>query len=283
MTMKPYEQALTRALQWFVSHGIDQFNLSVLMVEQMWHHDRARGPDEVSRSGGWAWMKNRAGGNIYLRPDQAECWPVVFLDDLPRARGLSISRKYSSLIVQTSRDNVQAWVACSRSLSPAERGAVQRALARLVGADPAAAGGTQFGRAPGFRNMKPGRDAWLARVVAVTDAGLLDPSPHLVAGPGLLANVVPPASPSLGGRVLSPVVAVGTGGSGSESEREYGYCLSRFSWAQRTGRDPRSQIPFLERNLTARALSRGKRRTESACAAYARTTVAAAARQLGFL
>ena len=278
---KSYGQALARALRWFVDQGVVQFNLSVLMGGQMWHHDRARGPDEVSRSGGWAWMKNRAGGNIYLRPDQAECWPVVFLDDLPRARGLSISRKYSSLIVQTSRDNVQAWVACSRSLSPAERGAVQRMLVRLVGADPAAAGGAQFGRAPGFRNMKPGRDGWMVRVVSVTDAPLLDPAPHLLAaGPGSVASA---ASPSHGGRVLSPALVAAGGSGGSESDREYGYCLSRFQWAQRTGRDPRGQIPYLEQNLTARALVRGKRRTESDAVAYARMTVTAAARQLGLI
>ena len=256
-----YKEAMGQMLDWFQMAGVDWWNLSVL-DRGMLGHERPRGRGEVEKSLGWAWVRNRDGHNVYVRPARGQSpWPVVFLDDLPPSKAMGVAKKYTSLVVETSKNNCQVWIRADRPLSEAERATVQRALVSLVGADPGSVSGDHFGRAAGFQNRKVGRNDFVVQVLAATHGKALDPAPHLVQVP---------TTPAPAGRAAR---AAGGGGEQSESEKEYRYCLARLGWARARGRDPGGEIPFLVGNVADRAVERGKRKTRAEALRYAELTV----------
>lgn len=156
-------------LSFFAMAGVDYLNLAALIPAAsgegmvMERGKRARDRAEVERSLGWAAVRNRSGANIYARPARylpngsLAAWPIVFLDDLTPEVAAGIVKKYRSIIVETSRDNCQAWIVTSHPLHEHERLTVQRALAIRLGADPKSVSGEHFGRFPGFHNRKESR------------------------------------------------------------------------------------------------------------------------------
>ncbi|MHB1752203.1 MAG: DNA-primase RepB domain-containing protein [Acidiferrobacter sp.] len=265
--LKPYQRALASAIDWFESAGVTAWNFCVLTDRGMLGHERPRDRDEVLKSAGWGWVKNNGGGgcNVYLRPARGPGWPVIFLDDLPSRKALGISHKYSSLVVETSRDNCQCWIKCNRLMIECDRTSVQSRLAKMVGADLGSISGEHFGRAPGFRNRKDGRDNFPVRVLAATSGVCLDISPYVV------SDASSPHPSPAGGRVRSELfVSSGTSsGDSSESAAEFRFCLARFRWAVEKGRDPSGDVEFLMQNILERAVARGKRSPD----AYTKTTV----------
>lgn len=271
-----YVQDLERALDWFEAAGVDRWNFCVLRGGMI-GHDRSRDRAEVLRSGGWGYVSNSRGHDVYLRPAGTESWPAIFLDDVPTSRVVGISKKYSALVVETSRGNCQVWIATSRALTTLERHYVQRSLCLLAGADPGSTSGEHLGRAPGFRNRKPGREDFLVRVLSASAGQRLDPAPYLSTAP--LPD--PPGSDLPARRAGACVFTAVASEARTESEREFRYALARFAWARRAGRDPRGEIRFLITNIADRARRRGKRRTHEQAAEYARRTVEEAARHMG--
>ena len=267
LNLKPHQRAMASAIDWFESVGVDRWNFSVLTVRGMLSHERPRDRDEVLKSAPWGWVKNSEGCNVYLRPARGKGWPIIFLDDLSPRKAHGISRKYSSLIIETSRDNCQCWIKCNRVMNESQRASVQSRLARMVGADVGSTSGEHFGRAPGFRNKKDGRDDFMIRVLAATSNGSLDVAPYIASDP------TPHPSP-VGGRVRSvPFVSSGTSSvDSSESAAEYRFCLARFRWAIEKGRDPSGEVAFLTQNLLERAVGRGKRSPDS----YTKLTISKA-------
>lgn len=269
-----YTSEMSKALGWFESAGVDSWNLAVLSDRGMLNHDRVRDAAEMRRSCGWGWVQNDDGKNVYMRPSRGASWPVIFLDDLKPDVASHISKKYSTLVIETSKGNCQAWLRCAQSLTEPERAACQKALAPLIGADAASTSGDHFGRAPGFRNQKPGRNGFIVTVASSTHGTCLDTTPHLSATTtGPIASLDLPLP--TGGRVrLQPLPAVSVGVSdGTQSAAEFRFCLARFRWSKDRGRDPSGETDFLIKNITQRALERGKRGTESAAQKYAEITV----------
>ena len=245
-------------LDWYQGAGVDLWNFCVL-DKGMLGHERPRDREEVGRSMGWAWIKNRGGHDVYIRPARGHGWPVVFLDDLPPTKARAIAHKYASIIIETSRENCQVWIRVARPLSEVERATVQRSLAALVGADPGSVSGDHFGRAAGFLNRKKGRNDFLVQVLAASTGPALDPGRHLIKA----SNTSGPAPR-----------ACANGGAGiSESEKEFRYALARLGWARSRGRDPVGEIPTLIGNIADRAAARGKRKTRAAAVEYAARTV----------
>ena len=189
-----HKQAMGQMLDWFETAGVNSWNFCVL-DRGMLGHERPRDRPEVERSLGWAWVKNQAGHDVYIRPARGQSWPVVFLDDLPPRKACGIARKYAALVVETSSGNCQVWIRTMRPLSEPERATVQRSLVARVGADPMSVSGDHFGRAAGFRNRKKGRDDFVVRVLEASGGAALDPSPHLL----IEAPALSPAS-GRGGR-----------------------------------------------------------------------------------
>ena len=267
-----HKEAMSVMLDWFQDAGVDVWNFSVL-DRGMLGHERPRDRGEVERSEGWAWVKNRDGRDVYIRPARGASHPIVFLDDLSPRKARGIAKKYGAMVLETSRENCQVWIHMTHPLSEAERATVQRSLASMICADPMSVSGDHFGRAPGYCNRKRGRDNFVVRVLGVSGGAALDPTPHLAEAPALPA----PA----GRRAVFTPSPLGVGGAKSESEREYRYALARLDWAKRRGRDPSGEFAYLVGNIADRAVERGKRKSRAEALVYAEKTVLRAAAQMG--
>lgn len=102
-------------------------------------------------------------GNVYLsatlyqtrQRSSAQALPsrVLFLDDAPSAPAVPYS-----LAVQTSAASQHAYYILDQAISPAERRALQRQLAAVLGSDPSGADVEQVVRVPESTNTKHGRN-----------------------------------------------------------------------------------------------------------------------------
>jgi hypothetical protein len=98
---------------------------------------------------------NARGAHIYIRPADEHRYTV--LDDLSSdsVARLAADGYEPCAVVETSRDNFQAWLK-HRGVYPAALSTfVAQTLAQRYGADPNAADWRRFGRLPGFTNCKP--------------------------------------------------------------------------------------------------------------------------------
>lgn len=214
------------------------------------------GPEDLERVAPWLRARNANGAAIWARPS-AETHPWVFLDDLPDQKAVTVTKKYAALAVETSPDNAQVWLRADRALSREQRQGVSRELAQLVGADPHAVAEPRWGRAPGFRSGKPGRDRYWTRLLADSSAqgALFDPTPYL-------SSSHPPPT---GGRVFLHAKLSDRAGGPDESAKEFAYALHALRAGVASER-------VVER-VAAHAMSRGKRGTAEACRLYAQKTV----------
>jgi len=159
--------------QWFIDHGIGRFDVAVARRDALGrqhqflsptatgHRDLV--PDQVLRLLPWLRAENAHGADIYIRPSRVGTWPVVFLDDIPTAFALRITRKYAGCLVETSPGRTHLWLASQHPLACHERFLAQKYLvARLRGlADSGSLSGDHWGRLPGMRNRKPARNCWV--------------------------------------------------------------------------------------------------------------------------
>ena len=225
--------------------------------------------------------------------------PLALLDDLDDRDAAALALRYRALVIETSPGSHQAVLLCDQPLDRLQQHAVQSELVRRLNAggarraDPGATGARQFARMPGFGH--PGHGGRLVRVVgrpwsgekvlSVTDllgpSGALPPAPPAKAGEAyahaLTASSASRSSPCSPRGPRGRAADVGQGreagktrgpGPGSESEIDYAIACAGI----RNARDPESIIS----EISTRAFSRGKRPTESECAAYAERTYAAA-------
>lgn len=110
---------------------------------------------EVERSLGYLKSQNAKGSHIYIRPEGAHAYS--FVDDLSRQKlgEMKAAGFPPALVVESSPNNFQAWIAHGQTLSPAESTAVAKSLASRFGGDPSSADWRHFGRLAGFTNRKP--------------------------------------------------------------------------------------------------------------------------------
>lgn len=256
-----------RMLEFFAACGVTSFNLGVRIAtadgerEMRAASNRTRSRGEIERSLGWAWHENaHAAADVYIRPDRAGTWAVVFLDDVTPAKARAIAGKYRALVIETSPGRCHVWLATTRALDTEKRAAVQKRLAPLCGADPASTSGEHFGRLAGFKNWKHG-GCWV-NVIAEGAGSAYTPAPF-----------PSQAGPEIGGACASHPHA--TAADADESGRDFGFAVGRLRWAQDAGRLA-TERENVAAQLAGRALARGKRRTEAAARAYAEHTVARA-------
>jgi len=103
----------------------------------------------------WLRWQNSRGRNIYMRPAGEHAFSLI--DDLtPEAvRAMKQDGFAPSLVVETSPQNLQAWVNHGQVLPRNLSTLAARALAQRFGGDPGAADWRHFGRLSGFTNRKP--------------------------------------------------------------------------------------------------------------------------------
>lgn len=185
--------------QWFIDYHIGRFDVAVARRDALGRQRRFLSPTatghrdlmlaQVQRLLPWLRAENTHGADIYIRPSRFADWPVVFLDDIPTAFALRITRKYAANLVETSPGRTHLWLATQHPLDCHERFLAQKFLvSRLRGlADSGSLSGDHWGRLPGMRNRKPGRNCWVnligqsyrRRWLPLFDAGAPhQPRPH---------------------------------------------------------------------------------------------------------
>lgn len=285
MNNRDQETQTAAQLDFFTSCGVTTFNLAVRIAGQMLAGStRPRSRAEVDRSVPWLRHENAHGGDAYIRPDRATPCALVFLYDVETATARQIAAEHRALAIETSPGRCHVWLATDRALTTAERGQVQRRLARQYGADPGSTSGEHFGRLAGFTNRKPDRASdgaapWVTVIAEGhgarygTAAVLGRSSPReLGEGKGGARAFQGPRMPA----PAQPRPARARDDSGAE----YGFALHALARARDAGRDPVAERERITVNITQHAMARGKRGTEAACRAYAERTVAAAMTQL---
>lgn len=226
---------------------------------------------------GWLKYENtRNQANIWIRPIPSQPHPWLLLDDLSRNLAYKIAVKYASLLVETTQSIYQCRLLSSYPLDVHSRGQVQSTLVGLLNArgeyaDPGSTAGDKWGRLAGFRNRKPGRDCWTNLVLDTTSTSpRFDPTLFL--------------SPR-GGRCDSPVFdaqrkhfryPISHSAAGSDSEREFGWVVSRLKYFYVKGFDVDAEAERLVHELKVNSEKRGKKNATD----YARRTIVAALRAL---
>lgn len=110
---------------------------------------------ELERSLGFLKAQNLKGSHVYLRPQGPHAYS--FVDDLSLARiaDMKAAGFPPALVVESSPNNYQAWVAHGQTLDAQTSTGVAKALASQFGGDPSSADWRHFGRLAGFTNRKP--------------------------------------------------------------------------------------------------------------------------------
>ncbi len=169
---KPKEQ-LKHLMMWLGQSQVTHLDLAV-QRRQSWGEkgtflaprtSRAEDlcPAQIEARLPWLRCENAAGADIYFRPYRHEAWPLVFLDDLSPNMAGKIAGKYRAAVIGTSKGRCHLWLHMTRALDERARFVTQKSLVeRLNGeADPGSVSGEHWGRLPGFRNRKPGRNCWV--------------------------------------------------------------------------------------------------------------------------
>jgi hypothetical protein len=107
----------------------------------------------------WCRYKNYKGSDIFIRPHRYDKQPIIFLDDLTLKKAMIVSRKYRSLLIETSPNNTQVWVSLERRLSEGERKVLQEHISTLGFTDKGSISGEHLGRLCGFKSQK--RNYWV--------------------------------------------------------------------------------------------------------------------------
>jgi hypothetical protein len=245
--------------RWFADIGIHHFDVQL----------REPIPATESTPASWRWLKpslgistgafflkysswvkfmNAKGGDIYIRPHGDSQHAVIFLDDLPMAKALQVSRKYAACVVCTSNDNTQVWLATDKVLSKAERKEVQVWMKGVGYTDPGSVSGDHLGRLCGVRSQK--RQCWV-NLVTTTLGSKYSPPP-----PTSLEETVSP--PLLGGaRVSSSPPQTDDRSREAKAEKTQSQSERDFGWAMGAMKHGVSFSDVIDA-LTASAKKRGK-------------------------
>jgi len=268
MTYFPTQQQ-EQFFQWFSRMGVHYFDIQL------------REPDPKSESSrdGWRWLKpsvnvsigdyflkfaswtrfmNSKGSDVYIRPHGELPQGVVFLDDLPIAKAIQVSKKYAACVVCTSENNTQVWLATDRKLSKVERKTVQSWMRSVGYTDPGSVSGDHLGRLCGVRSQK--RNCWV-NLVTTTYGQRYSP------------NIANPLSSPWGEACVSHSrsqlpAPVASDKPSSDSEREFGWAMGALKHGV-----PLTQVI---NQLATQAKQRGKRQPED----YAKRTAMGAYRVL---
>ena len=279
--MNPVTQALSM-IEAFRKTGVE---LRVAAIRHIGRHNEEppvahllpQDPVRLEKVLRWLKFENATNdANIWIRPNPSTSHPWLFIDDLAGEVARIIAMKYASIIVETSPGNFQCRLLSSQTLDTKSRRQVQSALVNLLNArgdhaDLASTAGDKWGRLPGFRNRKPGRDCWTNLMLDTTTTSLkFDPTPYLSPHGGACAS-------SVLEQKRTPVASSTLTSAVSDSDREFGWALNRLKFFHQKGFNVAAEAEVIRLRLIKNAIQRDKRNPED----YARRTIAAALRALG--
>ena len=111
--------------------------------------------EEILKSLAWLKRENALGAEIFIRPDELH-WTL--LDDVTRMQiaGLAAKGLPSSVVLETSPGNYQAWIKLSeKPVNERVLTQIARWTVKKFGGDPKSADYRHMGRLAGFTNRKP--------------------------------------------------------------------------------------------------------------------------------
>lgn len=168
--MKPAEQSRAM-ISWFFDHGVSGVDIHVRVPkvsspdynnQDHWfwitEHEKLEKEKALSLLG-FCKHKNVSGADVFIRPHRNGNHPILFLDDLDLTKAMMVAKKYSSLVVETSKGNHQVWLVTSESLDKGHRTSSQRHLSSLGFSDSGSVSGDHLGRLCGFKSQK--RKCWV--------------------------------------------------------------------------------------------------------------------------
>jgi len=213
----------------------------------------------------WLKHENANSSEIQIRPHRYDSSCLLFFDDVETSFAISISKKYSSCVIQTSEvGGCHVWLQTDTALNERQRYLAQRYLQPLVRSDKGSISGEHYGRLAGFVNHKRSshsKRVWV-NVIAVSHVGswhVTDEALKEIPKPRIITR-----SPFNNARLKVPKNIINEGAATSESESEWGYICGRLEH----GADPAELVDELEK----RARARGKNSPHR----YAETTVSKA-------
>ena len=155
----------------------------------------------------WCRFKNYNGSDIFIRPHRYDRQPMIFLDDLTVSKAAMVANKYRALVIETSPDNTQVWLALSDKLSELERKTLQQHISKMGFSDKGSMSGEHLGRLCGFKSQK--RNYWVRHIQCSSSEKYTPPS--------LVACSFPPGG----------ACANRESGVKSQSEMDFSWVLSR--------------------------------------------------------
>jgi|GEM_PF-2489984 len=206
--------------------------------------------------------QNAAGHDIGFRPDPTILHAALLIDDLSLQHAHAVSAELNAAIVETSVGNTQLWLFADTAMDTNARKSLERQYAMQFDADASCADGQHFGRLPGFKNWKPGRQQCWVNFVGESMG------PFVAAG----SNSAIEQSPPLGGGASkineapakAPLIIVKADDS-DPAPRELGWAIH----ALRRG--------IAEAEVESHLLERALIRRKSGAPSYAKRTVKKAA------
>jgi hypothetical protein len=115
-------------------------------------------PEKIMDALNWLKRENVKGADIYIRPSEV-VENIVLVDDLTRERIKEMAQDgiEPAAVIETSKNNFQAWVKFKDDLSKELRTEIANDLASKYGGDANSADWRHFGRLGGLTNQKPSR------------------------------------------------------------------------------------------------------------------------------
>lgn len=165
-TLKPAEQ-IAAFVDWLMAAGVDRFDLALIRFGPEAPEGRfIPGSSNLDRHGlegslPWLRFENSRTSGVYFRPARGYAWPQAFLDDVSPLEAGRLADAYSAALIETSSGRYHVWLTMDQALCEQDRYRVQAHLAKQFGADMGSVSGEHWGRLPGFKNRKPGKDNWV--------------------------------------------------------------------------------------------------------------------------
>ncbi|MCD0253095.1 hypothetical protein JWH16_04400 [Xanthomonas campestris pv. campestris] len=110
---------------------------------------------ELERSIAFLKSQNAKGSHIYIRPHGTHAYSFVDDLSLQKLADMKSAGFPPALVVESSPNNYQAWIAHGQTLDAETSTGVAKSLASRFGGDPSSADWRHFGRLAGFTNRKP--------------------------------------------------------------------------------------------------------------------------------
>lgn len=164
--LKPADQ-LSAFLDWLLQIRVDRYDLAVIRFGKNNPEGifipGSTNVDHQKLQASLAWLKyeNSQTSGVYFRPARGYAWPLVFLDDVTPTKAYRLADTHNAALIETSPSKYHVWLGLDQPLDEHDRYRAQSELAKKIGADMGSVSGEHWGRLPGFKNRKPGKDNWV--------------------------------------------------------------------------------------------------------------------------